>query len=305
MGFYLAVAVFLALALSLVLPTVVWLTAVLVIGIAWALRKILRPKPNVRPAGATEHRLETMRQWTPGPYSPDDGQVSSESWQARIERLNREMELAQQERYRQQFPEVLRLILSAEGYPAAKQAMQTVLTQYPHFSEAARHMQIVAESLSIIEKTKNRATLESRVEVVRTSQAAMFETLPFTVDPETQAAQNVQIDQVLQEGLARVPATESKPRKETTAASVRRQLMRERREQMLLNIKYRPLWQLRAISPGDLKNCPGKSFPVYRWDDLFWQKNGPWVCRKAVCKCSVRAYRLDDEPMKPQDSSAS
>ena len=80
--------------------------------------------------------------------------------------------------------------------------------------------------------------------------------------------------------------------------SDRRALMRERQQQMLLNTDYRPLWQLRAVCDGrDPKGCPGLTCPVYRWDDPFWKKNGPWVCRKKDCRCSVRPYRLDEIPM--------
>lgn len=78
----------------------------------------------------------------------------------------------------------------------------------------------------------------------------------------------------------------------------RRALMKERRAQMLLNTFYRPLWQLRACCDGrDPPSCPGLAYPVYRWDDPFWQKNGPWVCRRQGCRCAVRAYRLDETPM--------
>lgn len=72
--------------------------------------------------------------------------------------------------------------------------------------------------------------------------------------------------------------------------------MRERRAQMLLNIAYRPLWQLRAVRDGrDPPKCPGLNYPVYQWDDPFWATNGPWVCKRAGCRCAIRAYRLDEE----------
>ena len=79
----------------------------------------------------------------------------------------------------------------------------------------------------------------------------------------------------------------------------RQGLMRERHSQMLLNIKFRPIWQLRAVRDGrDPPDCPGLTYPVYRWDDVFWKKNGPWVCERVGCRCSVRPYAPDEEPMK-------
>lgn len=213
--------------------------------------------------------------------------------------LQRPTGAATQDDFKTQFFEAFALILSAESYPQNKLAMQEVFERYPAFAEAARHMQIIADSLAIIETTKNRKTLESRVEVVRTNQAAMYDALPFKVDADARAAQDGHIDQVLREGLARLPIPSSL--KEGAAANDRRALMRERREQMLLNTDNRPLWQLRAAGNGrDPKACSGIAFPVYRWDDPFWRKNGPWVCRKKGCLCYVRAYRLDETPMLPK-----
>lgn len=296
MGFYLAMAGSLALAIAVALPIAIWLkvavVAALVIVFAWAARKILKPKPATRPAGQAEPQLEPMRNLAPKPEPV-------QSWISPAEALKQEMELAREERYRQQFPEVLRLIVSAEGYPAAKQAMKTVLTQYPHFAEAARHMQIVGESLSIIEKTQNRATLESRIAVIQENETAMYQALPFHVDADARAARAAAIDALLQEGLERI---QKAPLKAVSEASARRLSMRERRDQMLLNTDSRPLWQLRAVGDGDdPKGCAGLAFPVYRWDDPFWEKNSPWVCRKKNCRCSVRAYRLDETPMLPSD----
>lgn len=115
---------------------------------------------------------------------------------------------------RARFPEVLAIISQAEGYPASKLAMQEVRERYPSFAEAARHMQIVSDSLAIIEKTKVRATLMSRIEVLRTNQTAMYDALPFEVDSEARASQNAQIDAILKDGLERVP--EPKKRKRTS-----------------------------------------------------------------------------------------
>ena len=80
----------------------------------------------------------------------------------------------------------------------------------------------------------------------------------------------------------------------------RQALMRERRDQMLLNVNQRPVWQLRAVLDGrDPPECPGISYPVFKWNDPFWVRNGPWVCRRKNCRCSVRPYRADEDPARP------
>lgn len=80
----------------------------------------------------------------------------------------------------------------------------------------------------------------------------------------------------------------------------RRELMIERKEQMLQSVDTRPVWQLRAVRDGrDPLSCPGLTYPVYKWSDPFWDSNGPWVCQQKNCRCSVRNYRADEKPMKP------
>jgi hypothetical protein len=103
-----------------------------------------------------------------------------------------------------QFLEVFALFLSAESYEEIKQAMQEVRKRYPAFSESAPHMQVIADSLGIIESTQNRGTLESAIKVVRVSQAAMYDALPFKIDAEARAAQDAGINQMLEEGIARL-----------------------------------------------------------------------------------------------------
>jgi hypothetical protein len=80
--------------------------------------------------------------------------------------------------------------------------------------------------------------------------------------------------------------------------TARHTLMRERRDQMLQSKETRPLWQLRAVRDGrDPPSCPGLAYPVLRWDDPFWKTNGPWICQRKNCRCSIRAYGLDETPM--------
>jgi hypothetical protein len=78
----------------------------------------------------------------------------------------------------------------------------------------------------------------------------------------------------------------------------RHAIMLERRDQMLRNVARRPLWQLRAVRDGrDPEGCPGLTYPVLPWDDSFWDTQGPWICRRPDCRCSVRAYGLEEIPM--------
>ncbi|MBK1683419.1 hypothetical protein [Rhodoferax fermentans] len=121
------------------------------------------------------------------------------------------IKLVREDQYREQFSEVAMLITTAEGYPASKLAMQEVLDRYPAFAESARHLQIINESLQIIEKTKNLKTLESRAEVVRTNQTAMFDALPFPIDETARAKQKESIDQIVREAIANLPPP--KPRR--------------------------------------------------------------------------------------------
>ena len=109
-----------------------------------------------------------------------------------------------QDDYKTQFLEVFALILSAESYQETKRAMQEVRERYPFFAESARHMQVIADSLAIIETTESRGTLESAIKAVRTSQAAMYDALPFNVAAEARAAQDAGTNQMLEEGMARL-----------------------------------------------------------------------------------------------------
>jgi hypothetical protein len=78
----------------------------------------------------------------------------------------------------------------------------------------------------------------------------------------------------------------------------RQVIMLERRDQMLLNVVRRPLWQLRAVRDGrDPLDCPGLTYPVFQWNDSFWDTQGPWTCKRPDCRCSVRAYGLEETPI--------
>lgn len=109
-----------------------------------------------------------------------------------------------QDDFKTQFLEVFALVLSAESYQETERAMQEVRERYPAFAESARHMQVIADGLAMIESTESRGILESAIKVVRASQAAMYDALPFNVDAEARAAQNAGSNQMLGEGMARL-----------------------------------------------------------------------------------------------------
>lgn len=115
--------------------------------------------------------------------------------------------------YREQFLQVVAIISSADGYPASKEAMNTIRSEYPAFSEAARHLQIIGESIAIVEKTKVRATLESRIDVIRKNQTAMFDALPFDIDQDARDKQVAGINEMLKDGLDRLAALPKPVRK--------------------------------------------------------------------------------------------
>jgi len=176
-----------------------WWLLLGLVGVYWTLRQLKRGKLEHRafnPADQAEARVaETIKkQMQTGNFS-----------------MASAIKAVEEDKFQQQFSEVAMLIASANGYPASKLAMKEVLDRYPAFAESARHLQIIGESLDIIEKTKVLKTLESRAEVVRTNQAAMFDALPFPIDADTRATQEERIDQIVQEAIANLPPP--KPRR--------------------------------------------------------------------------------------------
>lgn len=118
--------------------------------------------------------------------------------------------IREEDAFREQFAEVSALVLSANGLDESKHVMQIVRSRYPDFAVAMRHQQIVEQSIDIVEKTKNRQTLESRIEVIRQNQTAMFDALPFEVGQEARDRQSSKIDEMLRDGLSRLKAARSK-----------------------------------------------------------------------------------------------
>ena len=106
--------------------------------------------------------------------------------------------------FKAQFLEVFALVLSAESYQETERAMHEVRERYPAFFESARHMQVIANSLALMESTESRGILESAMKVVRASQAEMYDALPFNVDAEARAAQDAGTNQILGECMARL-----------------------------------------------------------------------------------------------------
>lgn len=174
-----------------------WSITLGLLVLAWIVRDYRRNRLEVRvfkPQEPSEIRTTEAinKQLAAGTFSLDSG-----------------IKIGREEQYREQFSEVAMLLASADGYPASKLAMQEVLNRYPAFAESARHLQIIGESLDIIEKTKSLKTLESRAEVVRTNQAAMFDALPFPIDADTRATQEGRIDEILKDGIARLGQTQA------------------------------------------------------------------------------------------------
>lgn len=76
----------------------------------------------------------------------------------------------------------------------------------------------------------------------------------------------------------------------------------ERIPQLLQNIDFRPLWQFRACGDSrDPPACRKLSGRTERFDAAFWQTQNPSECDRVICRCSIRAYRLDEKPMAPAD----
>ena len=66
--------------------------------------------------------------------------------------------------------------------------------------------------------------------------------------------------------------------------------------QLMLNISRRPLWSFRiAGDRRDPPECVALAGTTERFDSAFWQANNPAHCDQVMCRCSIRAYGLDEE----------
>lgn len=70
----------------------------------------------------------------------------------------------------------------------------------------------------------------------------------------------------------------------------------EHMPELLAGSDRRPLWQFRDCGDGrDPEACEDLSGTTERFDSAFWQANNPAHCDQVMCRCSIRAYRLDEE----------
>lgn len=73
----------------------------------------------------------------------------------------------------------------------------------------------------------------------------------------------------------------------------------QRLPQLLDNQEYRPLWQFRDCGDSrDPPACRKLSGRTARFDAAFWQTQNPSECDQIICRCAIRAYRLDETPSK-------
>lgn len=101
------------------------------------------------------------------------------------------------------------------------------------------------------------------------------------------------------------PAPASAPRRKRRAKpaaaptradkALRQAHWRQRMPQLLANVERRPYWQLRTADDGrDNAACQADHGRVERYDSEFWQRRSPAKCRRTDCRCSIRAYSLQD-----------
>ena len=91
-----------------------------------------------------------------------------------------------------------------------------------------------------------------------------------------------------------------KPTRIRMVAALAHRVMRDihwaqRMPQLLANLAYRPLWQFRPA--GDAHEhpaCKNLSGRVERFDSEFWQTHGPTICDKVRCRCTIRAYGIEE-----------
>lgn len=69
----------------------------------------------------------------------------------------------------------------------------------------------------------------------------------------------------------------------------------ERMAQLLENTDCRPYWQLRSAGDAaDWPACAKATGRIERWDSRYWQTHGPQQCPRVGCRCTIRAYSLQD-----------
>jgi hypothetical protein len=68
-----------------------------------------------------------------------------------------------------------------------------------------------------------------------------------------------------------------------------------RMPQLLANTQRRPLWQFRAA--GDSRDplaCKNRTGQVEHFESIFWLNHIPAQCTHVYCRCTIRAYCLDE-----------
>lgn len=72
----------------------------------------------------------------------------------------------------------------------------------------------------------------------------------------------------------------------------------ERMPQLLENTESHPVWQFRTVADGrDPEECADVAGKTERFDSAFWQSNSPANCDRVYCRCTIRAYRIDETPV--------
>lgn len=65
--------------------------------------------------------------------------------------------------------------------------------------------------------------------------------------------------------------------------------------QLLANTDRRPQWQFRVVGDGrDPAGCVPHHGRIERYDSAFWKANNPANCANPTCRCTIRAYSLDE-----------
>ena len=125
------------------------------------------------------------------------------------------METVKSDQLEAEFGQVCELISGAQTADERKAVMQIVLREHPAMAEAARHLQVVLDSIAIMERTKVRKTLDSRFEVAKQNQQAMFDALPYPTDPAKQADQLASLQAMYEELIQVMPAPKTKAKATT------------------------------------------------------------------------------------------